>query len=75
MAVVQRTKGNIAFRNPGKLIPMAREMLDKAAAFGAESVAANLELKIITAGQIADLCHIQHGTKYVGSNVAYEPLL
>ena len=54
---------------------MAREMLDKAAAFGAESVAANLELKIITAGQIADLCHIQHGTKYVGSNVAYEPLL
>lgn len=65
---------NIAWDNPGKLIPMARHMLDKKAAFPDESIQADIELKSVSPGQIADLCHIQHSTNSCGPNIPYTPL-
>lgn len=49
-------------------------MLDKAAAFPAETNASDIELNALTPGQIADLCRIQHESVECGDNVAYTPL-
>jgi hypothetical protein len=61
---------NEALDNPSMLVSMTRQMLNKAAAFPAETVGSELELKGITAGQIADLCHLQHQKE----DIAYTPL-
>ena len=65
---------NEATKDPSKLIPTARAMLDKAAAFPAETNASDIELNALTPGQIADLCRIQHESVECGDNVAYTPL-
>jgi hypothetical protein len=70
---------NEAWGHPEKLIPMSRNMLDNAAAFPKQFVESDLELNNITAGQIADLCHLQHratncGENIPGGNIAYTPL-
>lgn len=65
---------NEATRDPSKLVPIARAMLDKAAAFPVETTASDIELNTLTPGQIADLCRIQHESVECGDNVAYTPL-
>ena len=65
---------NEAIKTPSKLVRVARSMLDKSAAFPAESVASDVELNSLTVGQIADLCRIQHETDTCGDNLAYTPL-
>lgn len=65
---------NTALAHPSTLVPVARAMLDKAGAFPDETVASDVELNSITAGQIADLCRIQHKTVECGERVAYTPL-
>jgi hypothetical protein len=51
-------------------------MLDKAAAFPEEAVKSDLELRSLTPGQIADLCHLQHRGEENTSegNTIYTPL-
>lgn len=65
---------NEATKDPSKLVPTARAMLDKAAAFPTETITSDIELNTLTPGQIADLCRIQHESVECGDNVAYTPL-
>lgn len=65
---------NEAIGSPAKLVPVARAMLEKAGAFPDETMASDVELNSVTAGQIADLCRIQHETVECGNKMAYTPL-
>ena len=53
---------------------MVRDMLEKSAAFPAESESTDLELHTITPGQIADLCKLQRESVSLSGSEGYTPL-
>lgn len=57
----------------GLIVPVVRSLFDKVASLPDPALALDLELDGLTAGQIADLCHIQQADTH-GSNQAYLPL-
>jgi hypothetical protein len=57
----------------GLIVPVVRSLFDKVASLPNPAMALDLELDGLTAGEIADLCHIQQADTH-GSNQAYLPL-
>jgi hypothetical protein len=59
--------------SPDLIVPVVRSLFDKVASLPDPALALDLELDGLTAGEIADLCHIQQADTH-GSNQAYLPL-
>lgn len=59
--------------SPDLIVPVVRSLFDKVALLPDPALALDLELDGLTAGEIADLCHIQQADTH-GSNQAYLPL-